>query len=309
MDYARRRRGRVRDQEVRIAVADEQRGLEEEDGDGPHRGRAAEHRQHHLGEHRLHGEQQQRREERRRRVGPEHEPRMRQYCKARPPAHNGRRAPTGRGPRPALHRRVHVGHPARTPHATGARCERGCRALTHTVSVWPTFGTTTLWSFISATNLSASGSSMPGKGAVVAGQDHLEVEELLAGEGGRPGAHGEAVADRHDADVGLVELGDQRHAAEHVGVAHVIERLALLGADDDAVGIAEVDVLRGGVQRIDERQLEIGGGDGAAGVHRLELLRALRFHVHGELEVGKQRVRCASCRSRLRRRRGRNARA
>ena len=65
--------------------------------------------------------------------------------------------------------------------------------------------------------------------SVVAGQDHLEVEELLAGEGRRLGAHGEAVADRHDADVGLVELRDQGHAAEHVGVAHVIERLAVLG--------------------------------------------------------------------------------
>ena len=32
-----------------------------------------------------------------------------------------------------------------------------------TVSTWPTFGTTTLWPDISATNLSAVGSSIPGK--------------------------------------------------------------------------------------------------------------------------------------------------
>ena len=38
MDQARLRHGRTGDQEVRIAIADQQRRLEEEDGDGPHRG-------------------------------------------------------------------------------------------------------------------------------------------------------------------------------------------------------------------------------------------------------------------------------
>ena len=51
---------RAREQ-MRIGIADQQRGLEEHHRDRPHRGRAAEPRQHHLGEHRLHGEQQQRR--------------------------------------------------------------------------------------------------------------------------------------------------------------------------------------------------------------------------------------------------------
>ncbi len=72
MDHARHRRRHPRNQDVGVAVAREQRRLEEEDGDRPHRRRAAEHRQHHLGEHGLHGEQQQRGQERGRRVDPEH---------------------------------------------------------------------------------------------------------------------------------------------------------------------------------------------------------------------------------------------
>ena len=72
MDDAGQMRRHLGDQEMRVAVAGQQRGLEEEHRDRPHRRRAAEHRQHHLGEHRLHREQQQRRQEGRRREGPQH---------------------------------------------------------------------------------------------------------------------------------------------------------------------------------------------------------------------------------------------
>ena len=63
MDDAREMRRRLVDQQVSVDVAGEQRALEEEHRHRPHRRRAAEHRQHHLGEHRLDGEQQERGEE------------------------------------------------------------------------------------------------------------------------------------------------------------------------------------------------------------------------------------------------------
>jgi hypothetical protein len=53
-------------EEVRIGVAGEQKRLEGHHGDRPDRRRAAEPGQHHLGKHRLNGEQQQRRNEQRR---------------------------------------------------------------------------------------------------------------------------------------------------------------------------------------------------------------------------------------------------
>ncbi|HKG83745.1 MAG TPA: hypothetical protein VKB16_11425, partial [Beijerinckiaceae bacterium] len=86
-----RRAGRgVARQEMGIAVAGEQKGLEEHQRDRPHRGRPAEHRQHHLGEHRLHGEKQQRRQEQRR--GKERHAR-----RARRRAHCGRDSRLDRG--------------------------------------------------------------------------------------------------------------------------------------------------------------------------------------------------------------------
>ena len=60
---------------MRIGVAQQQDRLEEHHGDRPHRRRAAELRQHHLGEHRLHGEQQRGGEEQRRRKDRQHQPR------------------------------------------------------------------------------------------------------------------------------------------------------------------------------------------------------------------------------------------
>jgi hypothetical protein len=52
--------------QVRIGVSGEQEGLERHHGDRPDRRRAAKPWQHHLGKHRLNGEQQQRRDEQRR---------------------------------------------------------------------------------------------------------------------------------------------------------------------------------------------------------------------------------------------------
>src|SRR3712207_819623 len=57
-----------------------------------------------------------------------------------------------------------------------------------------------------------------GEGAVVAGDDGSRPEEALDGERRRLRPHGETVADRHDYDLRLVDLGDERHVAEDVGV-------------------------------------------------------------------------------------------
>ena len=61
MDDDRRPARGVAREQVRIGIACEQRGLEKHDRHRPHRRRAAEARQHHLGEHRLHHEQERRR--------------------------------------------------------------------------------------------------------------------------------------------------------------------------------------------------------------------------------------------------------
>ena len=61
-------------QEMRVGVAGEQERLEEHHRHRPHRRRAAEPRQHHLGEQRLHREQQQRAEEDRRGIDRQHQP-------------------------------------------------------------------------------------------------------------------------------------------------------------------------------------------------------------------------------------------
>ena len=49
-----------------------------------------------------------------------------------------------------------------------------------------------------------------------------------AGEGGLPRAHGEEVADGQEGQLRVVELLDQRHVGEDVGVAREVER-AIVG--------------------------------------------------------------------------------
>src|SRR6185312_4165061 len=79
------------------------------------------------------------------------------------------------------------------------------------------------------------------KRAVVARDHRIELEKALASEGRALAAHGEAVADRDDADLGMMLFLDQRHVAEHVGVAHVIDARLARRLDDEAARIAEVD--------------------------------------------------------------------
>ena len=53
--------------------------------------------------------------------------------------------------------------------------------------------------------------------------------------------HREVAADRQERDVGPVQLADQPHVAEHVGVAGVIEAEAVLDLDHEAGRLAEVE--------------------------------------------------------------------
>src|SRR5581483_5365524 len=69
------------------------------------------------------------------------------------------------------------------------------------------------------------------------------VAEQLDGHGGLARPHREVVADRQDRVVGLPEPADQRHVAEHARVAGEVDGLALLEADHEAAGFAQVLAL------------------------------------------------------------------
>ena len=71
----------------------------------------------------------------------------------------------------------------------------------------------------------------------VAGHAALRAEQLDR-DGGLARAHRVVVADRQDRDVGLVDAADQLHVAEDARVAGEVERLAVLGLDDDARRLA-----------------------------------------------------------------------
>src|SRR3974390_2921807 len=80
-----------------------------------------------------------------------------------------------------------------------------------------------------------------GETAVMARHDRIEREKALHRERRRCRAHREAIANRRERDPRLVQLVDQRPVAEHVGVAHVIDRRFALPLDDDAAWVTEID--------------------------------------------------------------------
>src|ERR1019366_7556591 len=61
------------------------------------------------------------------------------------------------------------------------------------------------------------------EGSIMAGDHGLEIEETLDRERRHPPAHGEAVADRDQADFRRINLRDEPHVGENTGVAHVVE--------------------------------------------------------------------------------------
>src|ERR1700674_1675464 len=61
--------------------------------------------------------------------------------------------------------------------------------------------------------------------------------------GGAVGTHRVEAADRQARDVELAELGDQRHVAEHVGVAGEVDREAVFELDHEALRTAIKDLV------------------------------------------------------------------
>ena len=130
----------------------------------------------------------------------------------------------------------------------------------------------------------------------MARQHRLELEIAPAGKSRHRAAHGEAVANRHEADIGLMQFLNQRHVAENVGVAHVIERLVPGEMQDKTGGIAQIGVRtalarrRRRMQRVDEGGGEAAAIDGAAVVAGVDavLVHALADKKHADFEIGDQ---------------------
>ena len=108
------------------------------------------------------------------------------------------------------------------------------------------------------------------------------------------GLHGEAIADRDHRDFRLMDLRNQRHIREDIGVAHVIDGGLACGLYDDAARIAEIDRhavgdVAGGMVGANERHREAALVRGATRVHRVEFLQALGREPHAEIIVGDDR--------------------
>lgn len=73
----------------------------------------------------------------------------------------------------------------------------------------------------------------------MARQDRIEIEITLAGESRHRTAHGETVANGHNADFGLVKLVDERHVGENIRVAHMIERRRILEVEHKAIRVSK----------------------------------------------------------------------
>src|SRR5208283_4212707 len=78
---------------------------------------------------------------------------------------------------------------------------------------------------------------------VMAGDGSLEGEETPDRERRRLSAHGETIADRYHANLWRINLRDEPHVRKNIGVAHVVETRAILGANDNAVRTAKIDGL------------------------------------------------------------------
>ena len=133
------------------------------------------------------------------------------------------------------------------------------------------------------------------EGPVVAGDDGIEFEETLDRERCRPPAHGETVADRHKADLGRMNLRDQTHIGEHIGIAHVIKARRVPWLDDDAARAAEIDGLTVDdgsrrMQRLGEAHAERAAIDRAPGVAGVDIFRSLRVQA---IQISKFEMTCA----------------
>ena len=82
-----------------------------------------------------------------------------------------------------------------------------------------------------------------------------------------------------------MDLGNQRHVGENIGVAHVIDGGLAGGFDDDAARVAKIDRhavrdVAGGMVGAHQRYGEAALVGGAAGVHGVEFLQALAGKPH-----------------------------
>ena len=74
------------------------------------------------------------------------------------------------------------------------------------------------------------------------GDDRFRLQQF-AGVGGFARAHGVVIADRQHGNLRRIELADDRHVAEHVGVAGVVDLHAVGEFDHVAAGFAAVNDL------------------------------------------------------------------
>ena len=123
----------------------------------------------------------------------------------------------------------------------------------------------------------------------MAGHHGLELEVALAGERRGLGPHGEAVADRHEADRRPVDLVDQAHVGEDRRVAHMIDGLALVRGDDKPATGAEIDrapVMEdaGGMPGRHEGDVEILVMEVPPVLPGSIVLHPEARHMHGELK-------------------------
>src|ERR1700720_827936 len=128
------------------------------------------------------------------------------------------------------------------------------------------------------------------EGPVVAGDNGIEFEETLDRERRRPPAHGETVADRHKTDLGRMDLRDQTHVGEYIGIAHVIKARRVPRRDDNAVRTPEIDGLAVDdrsrrMQRLGEAHAERAAINRAPGVAGVDIFRALGVQIHANFEI------------------------
>ncbi len=74
------------------------------------------------------------------------------------------------------------------------------------------------------------------------GDDHLRFQQT-AGVGGLTRPHGENIANGQHHQVRLIQLMDDVHVAENVGVAGMVDLHSILKLDDVPAGLAAVDDL------------------------------------------------------------------
>ncbi len=126
------------------------------------------------------------------------------------------------------------------------------------------------------------------EGAEVHGDYGFGLEEF-AGIGGLARRHGEMVADGQHDDFGRVEIADDSHVAEDVGVAGVVELDSVGELEHVAAGFAAVDDLvailnAAGVDGVDHGDLHVGDGLRAALIHGRDLFDTFFLEPEAEFE-------------------------